>query len=347
MERKFPMKGLFFTGPMQTAFRTLPDPIPAAGEVVVDIKAAGLCGSDLHNLHSQHPNDKVIMGHEGAGVVSAVGPGVTTVKTGERVALYHAIGCGRCHNCMSGYVQLCTENRRFLAGTEHGTFADKVLVKEMNCLPLPDDISFAVGAFIGCFAGTSFSAMKKLAPSGRSTVAVFGLGPVGLAGVAYARALGARVIGIDGIDERLALARCMGCEETVDFHAFDVVAELRRLTDGRGPDLLYESSGSLAAQRQAIEAAAIHGSICMVGYNGPMSLKTDQAPSLYAMIGKELTLMGSSIMPHQDHYEIIDLLRKKHIDLEAMVTHRFPLDCIQKALCLFDTGKTGKIVIDC
>jgi len=340
------MKGLFFPEHMKVEFRELPDPIPQAGEVVVDIKATSLCGSDLHNLHSQHPNDKVIMGHEGAGIVSAIGPGVTTVKIGDRVALYHVIGCGKCANCMAGYVQFCIEDRRALAGIEHGTFADKILVKEMNCLPLPDDISFAIGAFIGCFAGTSYSAMMKLDPSGKDTVAVFGLGPVGLAGVAYAHALGARVIGIDGIQKRLDLGKKLGCDDVVNFRDQDVVTALKELTGGKGPELVYESSGSMVAQRQAIEAAAVHGKVCMVGFNGPMSLKTDQAPSLYTMIGKELTLMGSSIMPRQYHYGIIDLIRRKNIDLEAMITDRFPFEKIEEALRLFDTGDTGKVVID-
>ena len=340
------MKGLFFTAPMQMELRELPDPVPQAGEVVVDIKATSLCGSDLHNLHSEHPNDRVIMGHEGAGVVSAIGPGVTTVAVGDRVALYHVIGCGKCRNCMAGYVQFCTENRRALAGQEHGTFADKILVHEMNCLPLPQDISFAVGAFIGCFAGTSYSAMRKLNPDGQSTVAVFGLGPVGLAGVAYAHALGARVIGVDGIDKRLELGKKMGCEEIVNFRRENVVERLKALTGGAGPELLYESSGSMAAPKQAIEAAAIHGKLCLVGFNGPMSLKADQAPNLYAVIGKELTVLGSSIMPRQYHYDIIDLLRKKNVDLEAMITDRFPFERIQEALRLFDTGDTGKVVID-
>ncbi len=340
------MKGLFFPATMQMEFRTIPDPAPAAGEVVVDVKAASLCGSDLHNLHSAHPNESVVMGHEGAGVVSAVGSGVTGVRVGDRVALYHVIGCGRCQSCMSGYMQFCTEDRRALAGAAHGVFADKVLVREANCLPLPQEVSFAVGAFIGCFAGTSYSALKKLQLNGENTVAVFGLGPVGLAGVAYAHALGATVIGIDGIAERLSLGKTMGCDAVVNFRKEDVVERLKQLTDGRGPDRVYESSGSLVAQKQALEAAAVHGQICMVGFNGPMSQKADSAPSLYTAIGKELTLFGSSIMPRQDHFAILDLIRKKHVDLEAMITHRFPFDQIQEAIRLFDTGKTGKIVID-
>lgn len=340
------MKGLVFTAPGKMELRQFPDPKPGAGEVVVDIKATSLCGSDLHNLHSSKINDQVIMGHEGAGIVSAVGTGVTAVKVGDRVALYHVLSCGHCKWCVSGYMQFCTEDRQALAGTVHGTDAEKVLVKEANCLPLPDDISFAVGAFIGCFAGTSYSAMKKLNPNGMQTVAVFGLGPVGLAGAAYAKAMGADVIGIDCLPERLDLGLAMGCAKVINFGTTDPVAALKGMTGGIGVDAVYESSGSMVAQRQAMEAAAIHGKICMVGFNGPMSQRADAAPSLYTLISKELTLMGSSIMPKQHHFEIIDFLRKKHIDLEAMITHRFPLERIEEAMRLFDTGKTGKVVID-
>lgn len=340
------MRGLVFTGVGQMEVRQFPDPIPGVGQVVVDIRCTSLCGSDLHNLHNPNLNHNLIMGHEGAGVVSAVGPGVTKVKVGDRVALYHVVSCGKCKFCMAGYAQFCTQDRRALAGIEHGTDADKVLVKEDNCLPLPDDISYAVGAFIGCFAGTSFSAMKKLAPNGLNTVAVFGLGPVGLAGVQYAHAMGARVIGIDCIPERLTLAKELGADETINFREQPTVPTLKALTNGNGPDRVYESSGSMQAQKDAIDACAVQGKICMVGFNGPMSLKTDNAPSLYAMIGKELTLLGSSIMPRQYHYEIVDFLRAKNIDLERMITHRFPFEQIEEAMRLFDTGKTGKVVID-
>ena len=184
---------------------------------------------------------------------------------------------------------------------------------------------------------------------GLKKVAVIG-GGVGSA-IAYPiakklHALGATVIGIDGIEERLALGKKMGCDAVVDFRKENVVEQLKAFTGGAGPDRIYESSGSMVAQRQALEAAAVHGQICMVGFNGPMSQKADAAPSLYTAISKELTLFGSSIMPRQDHFAILDLIRKKHVDLEAMITHRFPFAQIQEAVRLFDTGKTGKIVID-
>ncbi|MDR2649500.1 MAG: zinc-binding dehydrogenase [Clostridiales bacterium] len=340
------MRGLVFTGIGQMEVREFPDPVPGAGQVVVDVKCTSLCGSDLHNLYNSNLPRDIIMGHEGAGVVSAVGLGVTLVKPGDRVALYHVVSCGVCKYCMSGYAQFCVNDRRALAGVEHGTDADKIIVKEANCLPLPDDIPFSVGAFIGCFAGTSFSAMKKLNPSGLNSIAIFGLGPVGLAGVQYAHGMGARVIGIDHIPERLALAEELGADDVINYLERPTVDALKELTGGTGPDLIYETSGSMKAQADALNACAVQGRICLVGFNGPMSEKADGAPPLYAVIGKELTVMGSSIMPRQYHYEIIDFIRAKHIDLEKMITHRFPFEDIEKAVRLFDTGKTGKVVID-
>ena len=340
------MKGLVFTGVEKMEVRNFPDPVPGAGQVVVDIKCTSLCGSDLHNLYNPNLNHSVIMGHEGAGIVSQIGEGVTLVKPGDRVAVYHVISCGKCKNCMAGYAQFCTEDRRAIAGVEHGTDADKIMVKEANCLPLPDDVSYAVGAFIGCFAGTTYSAMKKLAPSGLHTLAVFGLGPVGLCGVQYAHAMGANVIGIDCIPERLALAKELGADEVINFKNQNTVDTLKQLTNGTGPELIYESSGSMQAQKDALDACAVQGKICMVGFNGPMSAKADDVPALYSIIGKELTVMGSSIMPRHYHYEIIDFVKKQNIDLEKMITHRFPFEKIEEAMWLFNTGKTGKIVID-
>jgi threonine dehydrogenase-like Zn-dependent dehydrogenase len=345
MMRRKGMKGLVFTGGSQMEVKRFPDPVPGPGQVVVDIKCTSLCGSDLHGLHSAKTNPDMIMGHEGAGIVSAIGPGVTQVKIGDRVAIYHVISCGRCKFCMAGYWQHCSEDRRAIAGVEWGTDAEKCMVKEGNCLPLPDDIPFSVGAFIGCFAGTSFSAMKKLSPNGIHTLAVFGLGPVGLCGVLYAHAMGARVIGIDSIPERLKLARELGADEVINFTEGSTVEALQKLTGGNGPDLVYESSGSLIAQRDSINACAKQGKIVMVGFGG-VPKKFEDMPSLYPAIGKELTIMGSSIMPRQYHYEIIDFIRAKKLDLEKMITHRFPFDKIVDAMRLFETGKTGKVVVD-
>jgi propanol-preferring alcohol dehydrogenase len=339
------MKGLVFTGNGQMAVKEFPDPVPGAGQVVIDIKCTSLCGSDLHGLHNPNSNPNMIMGHEGAGVVAAIGPGVTLVKPGDRVAIYHVISCGHCKFCMAGYWQHCSVDRRAIAGVEHGTDANKIMVKEGNCLPLPDDISYAIGAFIGCFAGTSFSAMKKLIPNGTNTLAVFGLGPVGLCGVQYAHAMGARVIGIDAVEERLKLAKDLGADEVINLTKVNTVEELQKLTGGNGPDMIYETSGSLIAQRDAINVCAKQGKIVMVGFGGKAK-SVDDMPLLYPAIGKELTIMGSSIMPRQYHYEIIDFIRAKKINLEKMITHRFPFDKIEEAMRLFETGKTGKVVID-
>jgi propanol-preferring alcohol dehydrogenase len=326
--------------------KEFPDPIPAAGWVVVDIKVTSICGSDLGSLTNPNHNRNLIMGHEGAGVVSALGPGVTKVKIGDRVALFHIVSCNKCKWCMAGYPQFCTEDRRALAGVEQGTDATKCLVKEENCLPLPDDVPYAVGAFIGCFAGTSFSAMKKLNPNGTNTVVVSGLGPVGLCGVMYAKAMGARVIGVDCIKIRLDLAKELGADEVINFRDTDVVKALKEMTGGAGPDRLYETSGAIRAQMSLIDAAATQGVMVCVGFAGHLGDQGDARVSLYPIIGKELTIRGSSIMPRQYHYEILDFIKAKNIDLERMITHRFPLDRIIEAMRLFETGNTGKVVID-
>ena len=340
------MRGLVYSGVNEMTIREFPDPIPAAGWVVVDLKVSGICGSDLGTLTDPNHNRDLIMGHEGAGVVSALGPGVTKVGLGDRVALFHIIGCNKCKWCMSGYPQFCTEDRRALAGIEQGTDATKCLVKEENCLPLPGDVSYAIGAFIGCFAGTSFSAMKKLYPNGTNTVVVSGLGPVGLCGLMYAKAMGARVIGIDCIKIRLDLAKELGADEVINFREKDVVKTLRDLTGGAGPDRLYETSGAIQAQMNLIHAAATQAVMVCVGFPGHLGDQGDARVSLYPIIGKELTIRGSSIMARQHHYEILDFLKAKNIDLERMITHRFKFEQVIEAMKLFSTGETGKVVIE-
>jgi propanol-preferring alcohol dehydrogenase len=326
--------------------KEFPDPTPSAGWVVVDIKVTSLCGSDLGSLTNPKHNRNLIMGHEGAGVVSALGPGVTKVKLGDRVALFHIVSCNKCKWCLAGYPQFCTVDRRALAGVEQGTDATKCLVKEENCLPLPEDISYAVGAFIGCFAGTSFSAMQKLNPNGTNTVVVSGLGPVGLCGVIYAKAMGARVIGVDSIKIRLDLAKELGADEVINYKENDVVTALKDMTGGAGPDRLYETSGAIQAQMNLIMAAATQGVMVCVGFGGHLGDQGDAKVSLYPIIGKELTIRGSSIMARYHHYEIIDFIRAKNLDLEKMITHRFKFDQIIEAMELFATGNTGKVIIE-
>jgi propanol-preferring alcohol dehydrogenase len=245
------MRGVVLTGEQGVEVREFPDPVPGPGEVVVRLRASAICGSDLpaYNAPKEGRRDRemLIQGHEPSGIVESVGPGVTTVQPGDRVTVYHYLGCGHCEQCAAGYLQWCRDARG-LGSHVHGGDADLLLIDECNALKLPDELSFVDGAAIACVAGTTFSALSKIAPSGRDTLAVFGLGPVGLTGVMFGKAMGARVIGVGRRAVRLDLARRLGADEVIDID--DVPESGRRLlelTDGLGVSAAYETSGSADA----------------------------------------------------------------------------------------------------
>ncbi|HEX5500318.1 MAG TPA: alcohol dehydrogenase catalytic domain-containing protein, partial [Thermomicrobiales bacterium] len=216
------MKAVLFPGDRQVVVVERPRPEPGPGEVVIALRASAICRSDM-SLYYGKPivggeatgSGQIVPGHEPAGEVIAVGPGVTSVKTGDRVAAYLAIGCGHCEWCQRGYYFLCP-GWKCLGFDVNGGDADYMLLPAANCLPLPDDISYEVGAVMTDMIGTQYDAQRRLNVSGATTVAIFGLGPMGGAGVLVAKARGARVIALDILDSRLELAKSLGADEVVN-----------------------------------------------------------------------------------------------------------------------------------
>jgi propanol-preferring alcohol dehydrogenase len=304
---------------------------------------AGLCGSDLHiyrETSAQRAGNNTIPGHEPSGIVDSVGEGVSTVHAGDRVAVFHYRGCGHCKYCRAGYIQWCPERRGY-GGPIHGSDADFLLTDARNCLPLPAELSFVHGAAITCFAGTAFSALRKLQVSGEDTLVIFGQGPVGLAGLLTARAMGARVIGVDPIAERRALARTFGAAEALDPTNTDVAATIRELTHGEGADLAFETSGNEAARDGAVNSLRRGGKVVFVGAGNSRA-----AFDMPRIIADQLTLMGSFVMPIHMYWDLVDFIIEHHLPLESLVTHRFPIENAAEAFRLFDEGKTGKVVFE-
>ena len=195
------MLGVVFKGDRRIALERFPDPTPGSHQVVVEIKASGICGSDLHAYRKATANsDKIIAGHEPSGVVAALGPGVagSVSRVGARVMVHHYHGCTTCEHCRSGWAQLCTTGETEIYGiNRNGAHAPYMLVPADTLVPLDDRLSFAAGAAISCGTGTAWGALKRMKLSGRDTIAIFGQGPVGLSATQLAAAQGARVIALD------------------------------------------------------------------------------------------------------------------------------------------------------
>jgi (R,R)-butanediol dehydrogenase / meso-butanediol dehydrogenase / diacetyl reductase len=338
------MKGACYLGESRLEVRDYPDPKPGFGEVLIQMKAAGLCGSDLHKYHSSREwaaqRKGMISGHEPAGVVAALGPGVDAVHVGDRVSVYHSLGCGHCRFCLSGTPVFCRNEGAF-GRTRDGCHADLMTTPARYCLPLPDDFSFATGAMLACSALTAFASLQKVPLRHGDTLAVFGLGPVGLAGLLMANAMGIRVFGVEVNPYRIEVAGRYHAGTLINPSTTDPVKAIRDATDGEGVSGVLECSGSEKARTQAAEASALHGCVVIVGAGGAMV-----SIDALMMIRKELVVRGNSVFSIGDYYRAVDFLKKHPIPLDDMVTHRYKIEEASQAFAVFDSGNTGKVVFE-
>jgi len=332
------MKGLVFLGDRKATIKDFPDPEPGFGEVLVRMKATGICGSDLHVYRRQEGREDRIPGHEPSGVIEAIGEGVERIKVGDRVCINHYRGCGHCVHCAAGYFQWCHQAKGY-GGPIDGSHADFVLSDERNCVVMPESVSFTDGAFIACAGGTAYSAMQKLGASGNTTLAVFGLGPVGLSGVLMAKAMGGYVIGIDVIDERVNLAKQIGADVVINAQKEDALDVIRQVTGADGADLAFEASGSSAGRINAVKCLRRGGKAAFVGIgnNEPVINPTE-------IIGRELTLMGSYVLPLQQSYDLVNFLDRRKLSFAPIVTHEFSITDGVEAYQVADESRTGKVV---
>ena len=343
------MKGLVFLGERKAEIREFPDPVAGPGQVVVEMRVSAVCGSDVHvwrlPLEGNEERFSLIQGHEPCGIVKSVGAGVTKVKPGDRVVVYHYLGCGYCEYCSQGEYYYCTEGTRGYGWHVHGSMADLVLTDEQNCLPLPPELSFVDGAFISCIAATAYSALSKLDVSGRDTLLVSGLGPVGLCEALFGKAAGARVIGVEISPERLDLAKSLGIEELIDSSKVDVSTEVYKMTKGQGASAAFDSTGVVDATKNTIKSLGYHGRMVFAGMSfSPEGLNLSDG-SLGAM-WKQLKIMGTLVYPRYMYWEISRFLIDHEIPLEKIVTHRFKIEDGVEAMRVADTGKTGKVLIN-
>jgi len=231
-------------------------------------------------------------------------------------------------------------DRRIFGSDINGSMADFVVAPERNCLPLPQELSYVEGALLACIGGTTYKNLKLLDVSGKDTVGIFGLGPVGGAAVMMAKGRGARVIGVDRLPVRIALAKEVGADEVINFDEREPVAAIRELTNGEGADVCVDTSGNPVGQNNALNATRILGRVGMIGVNtGETTIRiSDQ------ILSPSRTIRGSWIYGLEDYHDMVEFVVGRDIKLEKLVTHRFPIEQAPEAFQLFDSGKTGKVV---
>ena len=345
------MKGVVFLGERALELRDFPDPRPGPGDVVIQMKASGMCGSDLHAYRAKRDGGMaaalglgggggpVIAGHEPCGVIVERGAGVAEEQapTGARVMNHHYKGCGLCKHCLVGWSQLCGKGRVVYGVTGRGGHAEYMVAPARTMVPLPDELSFEEGAAVSCGTGTAYGALKRLNVSGRDTLVVFGQGPVGLSATMLGVAMGARVIAVDVGPERLALAQGFGAERTLDFRAGDPVQAIRDLTGGEGADCAMDCTGISEARQATVRCVRTWGQACFVGEGGTTAFDVSQD-----MLRRQLTLHASWTFSAIGQWECARFVADRKIPLGKLLTHRFRLEQAAEAYRLFDTQTTGK-----
>jgi len=342
------MRGVTFLGERKLQLADFPDPTPGPGEVVIAIKASGMCGSDLKPYRASggaaalglgKVSGPVIAGHEPCGVVAAIGSGVSerAARVGERVMVHHYAGCGVCRHCQSGWTQMCAEGSVVYGVTGHGAHAPYMKVPAYTLVPLPESLSFATGAAISCGTGTAYAALRRMNVSGVHSIAIVGQGPVGLSATQLAAAMGARVIALDVSGERLSRAKEFGADALVDPTAGDPIAAIKALTHGAGADLSLDTSGMAEGRITAVRAVRPWGTACFVGEGGNVTL--DVSPDL---LRKQLTIIGSWTFSTIIQAECAAFVADRKIDVEHLFTHRWELAQAEEAYNLFDRQTSGK-----
>ncbi len=342
------MKALLLTAPSKLELVDFPNPLPAKDEVLLRVRACGICGSDIHGWDGSTGRRRppLIMGHEAAGEIVAVGPEVTGWAVGERVTFDSTISCGECGYCRSGHINLC-DNRRVLGVApaeyrQHGAFAEFVTLPARILYRLPAGLTFAHAAMVEPVS-IAIHAVQRVKVAPTDTAVVVGSGMIGLFVVQALRWAGAkRIIAVDLEAKRLALARELGATDTLQSDQCDVTAEVAKLTGGQGADLAFEVVGVSPTLQLALGCLRRGGSAVLVGNLAP---KTDFP--LQAVVTRELTIYGTCASAGE--YSLcLDLIARGVIRVDPMISQVAPLsegaDWFSR-LSAKDGGKYMKVIL--
>ncbi|MEY2226252.1 MULTISPECIES: S-(hydroxymethyl)mycothiol dehydrogenase [Streptomyces] len=339
---------------------TINVPDPGPGEALVKVEACGVCHTDLHYRDGGISDDfPFLLGHEAAGIVEAVGEGVTDVVPGDFVILNWRAVCGQCRACLRGRPWYCfnTHNAKqkmtLLDGTELspalgiGAFAEKTLVAAGQCTKVDPAASAAVAGLLGCGVMAGIGAAINTGGVGRGdSVAVIGCGGVGDAAIAGSRLAGAaKIIAVDIDQRKLETARKLGATHTVNSQETDPVEVIRRLTGGFGADVVIEAVGRPETYRQAFYARDLAGTVVLVGVPTPdMTLELP----LLDVFGRGGALKSSwygDCLPSRDFPMLIDLYLQGRLDLDAFVSETIALDEVEKAFKRMHHGEVLRSVV--
>ena len=320
------MKALLLEEYNKLSITDMPEPEVGEHDVLVQIKACGICGSDIHGFDGSSGRrvPPLIMGHEAAGVVAQTGDAVTKTKEGDRVTFDSMVSCGQCFFCRRGEMNLC-DNRRVLGVScedyrQHGCFAEYAVVPEHIIYPMPDNLAFEHAAMIEPVS-VAVHAVKRTPITKGDTAAVIGVGMIGLLVVQALKAAGcSKIIAVDLAEEKLKLAQELGADLSVNPKTTDAVKSIQEATDGRGADVTMEVVGATPTVKTAIEGARKGGHVTLVG-----NLAPEVDFPLQSVVTRELTIYGSCAS-NGEYPECIDLLARGVIQAEPLISAKAPLE---------------------
>jgi D-arabinose 1-dehydrogenase-like Zn-dependent alcohol dehydrogenase len=300
-------------------------PVPSIGEkdILVRVRAAGICHSDVHYRGGRSTMGRlpITLGHEVAGEIEWTGSQVTTLVAGDRVALHYNVSCGDCYYCSTGNEQFCT-TVKMLGHHVDGGYAEYVAVPARNAIPLPEEIPFEEGATLMCASATALHALRKSRVKAGETVAVFGVGGLGLSAIQLAKAMGAvEVYAVDIQQDKLELASEYDAIP-VDASRCNAVEEIRRITRGRGVDVALEMIGLQKTMKQTVESLGVLGRAVIVGLGRDLLEINPYA----TLISYEAEVIGSNDHLLQELPLLVDMARRGILDTSRVVSQVIPLE---------------------
>jgi len=319
------MKALVLEEYKRLTYKEMPEPQLGPDDVLVRVKASGICGSDVHGMDGSTGRriPPLIMGHEAAGVIADVGSNVVQYKPGRRVTFDSTVYCGTCFFCRRGDLNLC-DRRRVLGVScadyrQHGTFAEYVAVPQHIIYPLPDKITFEQSAMVEP-CSVAFHAVTITPLSLNDTAVVVGAGIIGLLVVQTLKTSGAgQIIAVDLEPERLALARQLGADEGLNPNEDDAVAAIKKMTDNRGADVAFDAVGLNASLKTALGSLRKGGVLTLIG-----NLKSEVELALQTVVTGEITLRGSCAS-RGDYPACLDMIARGAVKVDPLISATAPL----------------------
>lgn len=329
------MRAGYIERPEVAYFKEVEEPgIMNDTDVKIQVKAAGICGSEVHAFHGKHPFriPPVVSGHEFAGVIVETGSRATKYRVGDRVTAEPQYGCGECPACRSGRYNICEKKQVLGAGGWSGSFGEYVVVPEETVVPLGDEVSYEQGALIEPIA-VGMHAVRQNQVTMDTALLIIGAGTIGLGLLLSVKACNPRlVIMADVVDYNLEIAEKMGCGHVVNTRTQNLEEEVQKLTGGRGVDISFLAFGNAGVVESAARCTKRGGTISEI------ALMPDGTGAPYGVLqNKELKLVGSNMYVHDDYVAVVNCLEKGLIDTRYMITQRYPIEQMTEAMRMADT----------